>query len=493
MKHVILFWIGVFTCLIASAQNGKRGMAYGHHSPQDLSVLAPEVSWWYNWSEIPESSVAGVFGGYGFEFVPMTWNGNFDESKLRDYLNEHPETKYLLAFNEPNFLEQANMTPSEVAAQWPRLEALASEFNLQIVAPAVNFCGECVSENGTVYTDPFKYLDDFFAACPDCKVDHIAVHSYMNTVSALEWYIGEFKKYGKPIWLTEFAGWEYNGNINNVNDQISFMIGAVDLLENDPDVFRYAWFIGRGSGIETFPYIDLLGANGTLTQLGEVYKQMPTHDENHIVPVPATIEAEAYNSMSGILLERTEDHSGFANVGYIDAGDWLEYKIEVEEAGSYDIRLRAASTRNSSLQVLVDGEVKLTQSIPNTNGWQTWLTVNNTLELDAGVQTLRIKALTDGFNLNWMSIGDVSTALENFSDQKLEFKAFPNPGKGIVHLQTDMKISKLEVFNLMGTPLRSLEFARTIDLSELPSGMYILKAVDRKGTTLTTERIFIRR
>jgi len=493
MKQVVLFEILVFMCLVVSAQSGKRGMAYGHHSPQDLSVLSPEISWWYNWSEVPESSVANVFEDYGFEFVPMTWNGQFNESKLRNYLKDHPQTKYLLAFNEPNFLDQANMKPSEVAAQWPRLEAIASEFNLEIVAPAVNFCGECVSENGTVYTDPFQYLDDFFAACPDCRVDHIAVHSYMNTVSALEWYIGEFKKYGKPIWLTEFAGWEYNGNINNVNDQISFMIGAVDLLENDPDVFRYAWFIGRGSGIQTFPYIDLLGANGTLTQLGKVYKQMPTHDKNQVVAVPATIEAEAYNSMSGILLEKTLDNSGFANVGYIDAGDWLEYKIEVTEAGSYDLRLRVASTKNTSLQVLVDGEVKLTQSIANTNGWQNWLTLNSALTLDAGVQTLRVRAVSDGFNFNWMAIGNVATASDDFPNRNLELEVFPNPGSGIFELRTDRNVDKLQVFNLTGTPVRTLEFARTIDLSELPSGMFILKAMDKTGTMLATERIVIRR
>ncbi len=288
---MVLLWIA---CGTVYGQSQKRGMAYGHHSPEDLQVLSPEISWWYNWVETPENSVVNVFGNYGFEFVPMTWNGNLNETKLRNFL----KAKYLLAFNEPNFLEQANMKPSEVAAQWPRLEAIADEFNLKIVAPAVNYCGECVTENGTTYTDPFQYLDDFFEVCPDCRVDHIAVHSYMNTVSALQWYIGKFKKYEKPIWLTEFAGWEYNDNINDVNDQISFMIGAVDFLEADPDVFRYAWFIGRRDGINSFPYIDLLGANGVLTQLGEVYKQMPTHDADQVVEIPATIEAEAYNKMA---------------------------------------------------------------------------------------------------------------------------------------------------------------------------------------------------
>ena len=109
----------------------------------------------------------------------------FDSLKLVTFLSNHPETKYLLAFNEPNFLEQANMTPVEVAALWPKLESIADAYNLEIVGPAVNFCGNCVQANGTTYNSPFDYLDNFFQACQACRVDHIAIHSYMNNVGAL--------------------------------------------------------------------------------------------------------------------------------------------------------------------------------------------------------------------------------------------------------------------------------------------------------------------
>ena len=493
MKHGLLILIGLFVVAGAQGQSSKRGMAYGHHSASDMEVLAPNVSWWYNWSETPESSVAEVYGDYGFEFVPMTWNGKFDETKLRDFLSEHPETKYLLAFNEPNFLEQAKMTPTEVAAQWPRLEAIADEFNLEIVAPAVNYCGDCVSENGTTYTDPFDYLDDFFAACPDCRVDYIAVHCYMNTVSALQWYIDQFKKYEKPIWLTEFAGWEDNNNINNISDQINFMIGAVDFLESDPDVFRYAWFIGRGDGINSYPYIDLLGTPGTLTPLGEIYTQMPIHDENHVVAIPATIEAEAYNKMSGILLEQTSDNSGFANVGYLDGNDWLEYKIEVDEAGNYPIRFRVASTKNTGLQVFVDEELALTQSISNTNGWQSWQTFENTIDLTSGEHTIRLVAVDDGFNFNWLKIGNITgvePALEN-PDQALN--VYPNPGTGYFHIESSVAVARLEVVNLTGAILQSMEFERTIDLSDLTPGLYFLKAENEKGSLISTQRIIIQK
>ncbi len=81
------------------------------------------------------------------------------------------------------------MTPAQVAAAWPRLEAIADSFNLKIVGPAVNYCDKCIVVGGVALTSPFAYLDSFFAACPDCRVDYIAVHNYMCYTGALSDYI----------------------------------------------------------------------------------------------------------------------------------------------------------------------------------------------------------------------------------------------------------------------------------------------------------------
>jgi hypothetical protein len=49
------------------------------------------------------------------------------------------------------------------------------------------------------------------------------------------------------------------------------MAEAVPLLEGRADVFRYAWFIGRSSPVNPGWPIDLLGAEGELTPLGQTY------------------------------------------------------------------------------------------------------------------------------------------------------------------------------------------------------------------------------
>jgi len=138
---------------------------------------------------------------------------------------------------------------------------IAAQKQLQIVSPAVNYCsGNCNQ------TDPFQWLDDFFAACPNCKVDYIGAHWYACTINALEDYITQMEKYNKPIWLTEFAcadGGPYTP------DQVkTYALQAENWLEHEPSIFRYSWFSGRTDAI---PNVNLLAGSGVLTDLGTAY------------------------------------------------------------------------------------------------------------------------------------------------------------------------------------------------------------------------------
>jgi hypothetical protein len=186
----------------------KRGIAANDVPSAAFAPTAssPGVSWWYNWaSKSPGAST-------GIEFVPMIWGGK----SLNDALP--PASKYLLGFNEPNFKTQSNMTAEQAAADWPTLQAHAKAAGIPIVSPSVSYCGsstdtsQCTSPQ---VTDPYTYLKDFFAACPGCEVDYVAVHSYNCDVPSLRAYlegdadagpaVGGFLQFGRPIWLTEFA------------------------------------------------------------------------------------------------------------------------------------------------------------------------------------------------------------------------------------------------------------------------------------------------
>lgn len=177
-----------------------------------------------------------------------------------------PGSKFLLGFNEPNFHAQSDLTAAEAASHWPELEATG----LPLVSPAMNFCGPADQCNGT---NPYQYLKDFFAACPGCRVDYVAVHWYNCDLPSLKDYLEPggnlegFEQFGKPIWLTEFSC----DPSASVAEQQAYMEEAIPYLEANPHVFRYAWFSAG-----PIPNARLMDGAGTITPLGVVYAGLDT-------------------------------------------------------------------------------------------------------------------------------------------------------------------------------------------------------------------------
>ncbi len=114
---------------------------------------------------------------------------------------------------------------------------------------------------------------------------------------------------------------------------------------------------------------------------------------------------------------QTSSESGY-NIGWMCQGEWLEYTVDVANAGMYQIETRVASpSTGGSFRLEVDGQ-DLTGPIqvPVSGGWQNWVTVTGTLELEAGEQVIRFANLggaLDAYNLNvftFSAIGGCSDA-----------------------------------------------------------------------------------
>jgi hypothetical protein len=142
--------------------------------------------------------------------------------------------------------------------------------------------------------------------------------------------------------------------------------------------------------------------------------------------IPGQIEAESFVDMFGVTTEVCKE--GGINVGYIDKGDWLTYKVNVTKAGKYSAEFRVAGWQTTGRIELQDAaNVKLTAAnVPNTstadNMYQNWLTVpgENLFTLTAGIQILRIYAAGAPWNLNWFKL--------TFSDPVLtRIEVTPNP------------------------------------------------------------------
>jgi hypothetical protein len=102
----------------------------------------------------------------------------------------------------------------------------------------------------------------------------------------------------------------------------------------------------------------------------------------------------------------TQDSSGHHNIGWIAAGEWLSYDINVMTTGTYLLTARVATPNSGRrFHIEIDGNnISGAVTIPWSGGWQNWTNVTVTIPLSAGLHVLRFVAETDKFNLNYYDI-----------------------------------------------------------------------------------------
>lgn len=152
-------------------------------------------------------------------------------------------------------------------------------------------------------------------------------------------------------------------------------------------------------------------------------------------PVPARIEAEAFDNSNVCCTENTADTSGVLNVSYIGNGSWFEYDLNVPDSAAYRIRFRVAASSASSLKITIDTTELGSVQLPPTGGWQTWRTVTSApIVFGPGQKTIRLTSASSGWNFNWLQIVPASAyearrivvqpdSARIFAGESLQFKA----------------------------------------------------------------------
>lgn len=181
------------------------------------------TGWFYNWG-LGDSSVDN-------EFVAMQWGPywpTFDP--YVETLKTKPDVTHLLAFNEPDGKEQANMTMDQILNSWPKL----MKTGLRLGSPAF------------VRADSlYVFMDKALAR--GYRVDYMCLHSYEkrtgdNYVNSI--YKPLWDKYHIPIWVTEFsygANWNTTSSDNLLN-YIERQKDFVQKMDATPFVERYALY-----------------------------------------------------------------------------------------------------------------------------------------------------------------------------------------------------------------------------------------------------------
>jgi hypothetical protein len=211
--------------------------------------------------------------------------------------------------------------------------------------------------------------------------------------------------------------------------------------------------------------------------------------------IPGRIEAESYSYQSGVELESTSDAGGGQNVGYLDAGDILEYQVEVTKSGFYTVDFRTAS-QDGSGSVLVrlvrdNGQVIYVcqADFEPTGGWQDWSTSTETANLDTGSYTLRVQITDAPFNMNWIQFNyDEVEEEEEEEEEEIDFGfafnsvvTYPNPAADEITIAFASFLSQdlgLSIYDARGRPVYGEVFQNVsrlevpLDLSDLSMGLY---------------------
>lgn len=445
---------------VAGKGSIKRGVGYNfttaNSSPtaksttqwtdEEMHLLASgenPVKWFYAWGVKPNAAVPPVSAKYGVLYFPMVWNNNYREEDIREIVNNtKPRPEYILAYNEPNFRKQANMTPAAAAAAWPRLKTIAKELNLKIISPAMNFSGGSESMG---WDNPLDWLDAFFKQPGVSKDDvhAIAIHAYPYYPGSLKYFVELYKeKFNKPIWVTEFCGWEISADDSSpssVERQISYLQQAIVYLELDPMVERYAWYIPKGHEPENKPpHHNLLTdvplnspAAPVLTNLGFIYVNMTVCDKTRWDATGSgqKIDASQFTDcnisehigkvdswstfvLTNITLD-SDKSAGWLEINTFKEKQWVEYQITVPKTKDYTLTFRyktkdlSGAGRSVNLLVSVDGGEAETIVLPYTDDEYSTSSSSVKVKVPSGKHTLRFTAPSPAslpLAINWFSL-----------------------------------------------------------------------------------------
>jgi hypothetical protein len=327
-------------------------------------------NWYYTWGRTLPADHAARRG----EFIPMAWNGGSvtDPARFAE-LTSH-SSEYIMAFNEPERTEQANMTVAQAIALWPQLMATGKK----LVSPGV---GDDTSGRA--------WLDSFMSEINrlNYRVDAIAMHWYGNTrngASSANGFIGRVdyfhnrylnnagQKY--PIWVTEFGGIDWTNGVDPVTPAMNeaFLSAALPLLDARAHVHKYAWFAHRsetslGSGTSLF----------TPTGQGHIYNGR-TYIEGQSYTLAGDEAADIFYLRGGAIQNTTTTLRTLVNVDAIDGTS------EFQGTGKWEVRDGTIRVRSGATlrKISTSNEVDIVNTDVINDG--TIIARQGTLRLSAG-------------------------------------------------------------------------------------------------------------
>lgn len=206
---------------------------------------------------------------------------------------------------------------------------------------------------------------------------------------------------------------------------------------------------------------------------------------------PNENQGGAFRTDEGVDIGESDDGDpaqGGYIIAYIENGEWLEYTVNVEEAGQYDITYRVASGGDGEFTLSIDGtEIDQVQTPSTTNDPEEWWqdytytdVVHEGIQLDAGEQVLRVDMISGGFNFNYITF-EPTPVTSTSASADLNIHSFPNPSASAFNVEYPGQF-QYTVSDMTGEPLETGSASDyTTFGSDLPAGVYLLQLRGESG------------
>lgn len=166
------------------------------------------------------------------------------------------------------------------------------------------------------------------------------------------------------------------------------------------------------------------------------------------------------------------------SVGYTENTEWMDYTIDVTQAGDYEFTFRIAQQNDGSpigqISIYVD-DIKVidSRSMVYTNDWNTFenVTHNFPIYLGGGNHILRVEFERGSVDVDYISVAESPLGLLGQTKVGTR-KVFPNPASDFINLTGE--VQSISVMNQLGEVLIEGE-SHNINVGSLPDGVYTIQ------------------
>lgn len=120
-----------------------------------------------------------------------------------------------------------------------------------------------------------------------------------------------------------------------------------------------------------------------------------------------TIQAENYNEWGGLVsqVDITDDGVSEQGLGEFDTGNWVAYKTDISRKTDYSLTMRVTSPDGESkLELRIGDSVLATMTVPQTENWEDYTSLSNSVNLPGGNQTLKLVIVDGNCTVNWLKL-----------------------------------------------------------------------------------------